>query len=305
MAVLFKKVCFIGMGLIASSLARVMRREAMAERIVGVARSEKTRRTALGLGVVDEMTDDAAAAVADADLVVLCTPVGAFESVMRKIAPFLKKGCIVSDVGSVKKHVVDVVSPLIPPDVVFVPAHPVAGTEKSGPENGFDTLFSGRWCILTPCERSTSDAVALIRAVWEKAGMNVEEMTPQTHDAVMAVVSHVPHLIAYAFVHAADTAQNEDKRDMIRFSAGGFRDFTRIAASDPVMWRDIFLENADAVLKMLDGFTDDLNALRRAIVDGDGDFLEKTFARSRAVRQKVVDARQEQPENEKRLLQKR
>lgn len=305
MTVLFEKVCFIGMGLIASSLARVMRREHLAGKIVGVARTEETAKKALALNIVDEMFDDVATAVENADLVMLCTPVGSFHKIMTQASAFLKDGCIVSDVGSVKQRVLSSVMPLIPKGVFFVPAHPVAGTEKSGPENGFDTLFEGRWGIITPCEKSSLESVEKIRTLWEKAGMNVEEMSAKRHDAVMAIVSHVPHLIAYTIVQTAIGMEQDGQEEVIRFSAGGFRDFTRIAGADPVMWRDIFLENTDAVLDVLERFSTDLEKMKRAIIDANGDVLQKTFAHSRQVRRQVVEALQDQPENEKRLLQKR
>lgn len=301
---LFDKAVIIGVGLIGSSLARVLKANGLAGKISGVARSSENRQTALDLGIADEMTDDAAEAVRDADIVFICTPVGAVGKVAEKIAPVLKKGCIVTDVGSVKASVISAVQPFLPEDVFFVPAHPVAGTEKSGPQNGFAELFDGRWCILTPVSSSNEESVSLVRKVWETAGMKVEEMTPDRHDTIMALVSHLPHLIAYTIVGTAADLEEETKEEVIKFSAGGFRDFTRIAGSDPVMWRDIFLNNSEAVLNVLQRFTEDLTALQRAIRRKEGDTLEELFRRTRNIRRRVIEAHQDQPENEKLLLKK-
>lgn len=304
MTQLFQKAVIVGVGLIGSSLARVLRQKGLASRIVGVSRSAENRETALALGVADEMTDDVASAAENADVVFLCTPVGAVGSVMKRIAPVLKKGCIITDVGSVKTAVIEAVSPELPPEARFVPAHPVAGTEKSGPANGFAELFEGRWCILTPSDDADAEAVALVRQVWEAAGMKVEIMTPERHDTVMALVSHLPHLIAYTIVGTAADLEEQTKEDVIKYSAGGFRDFTRIAGSDPVMWRDIFLNNSDAVLDVLQRFSEDLTALQRAIRWKEGAKLEDLFRRTRNIRRRVIEAHQDQPENEKLLLKR-
>ena len=304
MTQLFQKAAIIGVGLIGSSLARVLRQKGLAARIVGVSRSAENRETAVTLGIADEMTDDAAQAAKDADVVFLCTPVGAVGSVAKRIAPVLKEGCIVTDVGSVKTAVIEAVAPELPPYARFVPAHPVAGTEKSGPANGFAELFEGRWCILTPSDDADEKAVALVSRVWEEAGMKVERMTPERHDTVMALVSHLPHLIAYTIVGTAADLEEQTKEDVIKYSAGGFRDFTRIAGSDPVMWRDIFLSNSDAVLNVLQRFSEDLTALQRAIRWKEGDKLEDLFRRTRNIRRRVIEARQDQPENEKLLLKR-
>ncbi len=304
MTKLFEKVALVGVGLIGSSLARVLKKKGMAGTIAGVSRSEENRRTALELGIADEMHAGIAEAVRDADAVFLCLPVGSMGAAAEAMAPFLKPGALVTDVGSVKTKVIEAVAPVLPSGVRFVPAHPVAGTEKSGPASGFAELFEGRWCIITPTEETDSGAAALVRRVWEEAGMNVEEMTPQRHDTIMALVSHLPHLIAYTIVGTAADLEEETQEEVIKFSAGGFRDFTRIAGSDPVMWRDIFLNNADAILEVLQRFSEDLTALQRAIRKKEGDALLELFTRTRLIRRQVIEARQDQPENEKLLLKK-
>jgi cyclohexadieny/prephenate dehydrogenase len=288
----FARVALIGIGLIGSSLARVLRRDEMAQHIVACARRAETRRAALDLGVCDSATEDAAAAARGADLVVLCTPLGAYEAVARAIGPALKPGAIVTDVGSAKSCVIADVGPHLPEGVHFVPGHPVAGTEHSGPAAGFAELFEGRYCILTPPPGTEAGAVETVASMWRQAGMKVEVMAAQHHDRVLAITSHLPHLIAYTIVGTATDLEEQAMLEVVRFSAGGFRDFTRIAASDPVMWRDIFLNNRDAVLEMLGRFTEDLTALQRAIRWGEGEALEDRFARTRAIRRGVLDANQ-------------
>lgn len=303
MAVHFQKAAIVGIGLIGSSLARVLRRRGIAERIAGAARSVKTRQTALALGVVDEAFENPREAVKNADIVFVCTPVGAIAETIGGFMTALKPGAVVTDVGSVKEEIIKQTLPLLRPDIHFVPAHPVAGTEKSGPENGFAELFEGRWCILTPLAQTDRPAVSAVRAVWESAGMKVEEMSAARHDKVMALMSHLPHLIAYTIVGTAADLETETREDVIKYAAGGFRDFTRIAGSDPVMWRDIFLNNTEAVLDCLQRFSEDLTLLQKAIRQKDGAALQDWFARTRAIRREVIDARQERPENEKLLLQ--
>ncbi|MEH6403539.1 MAG: prephenate/arogenate dehydrogenase family protein [Sneathiella sp.] len=292
----FNKICFIGIGLIGSSIARAARQHGLASEIVCAARTHDTRRTALELGVVDHAYENPVDAVTDADLVIFCTPVGTYGAIAEAIAPALKKGAIVSDVGSVKKMVVDAIEPHIPDGVDFVAGHPVSGTEKSGPAAGFAELFEGRWCILTPSEKSGDAAVEKLSAFWTAIGSNVEIMEPAHHDLVLAITSHVPHLIAYNIVGTADDLEEVTQSEVIKYSAGGFRDFTRIAASDPTMWRDVFLHNKDAVLEMLGRFSEDLTALQRAIRWGDGDALFQTFSRTRAIRRQIIDAGQETAE---------
>jgi cyclohexadieny/prephenate dehydrogenase len=231
--------------------------------------------------------------VKDADLVILCSPVGSYEAIAARIAPHLKAGAILSDVGSVKGHVVDVVGPHVPAGVHFVPGHPLAGTEHSGPSAGFADLFENRWCVLTPPEGTDPEAVELLKAFWKGLGSDVEAMSPAHHDMVLAITSHVPHLVAYNIVGTVDDLEQDTKSEVIKFSASGFRDFTRIAASDPVMWRDVFLTNRDAVLEMLGRFLEDLSVLQRAVRVGDGEALETLFTRTRAVRRSIIAAGQE------------
>lgn len=301
MSVHFHQAAIIGIGLIGSSLARVLRQKGLAERITGAARSEKNRKTAVDLGVVDEAFESPSDAVREADIVFVCTPVGSVAETIGGFVPALKKGAIVSDVGSVKAEIVRQVKPHLTDSFFFVPGHPVAGTEKSGPENGFAELFEGRWCILTPEAGTNAEAVAVVREVWEQAGMKVEEMSAERHDKVMALMSHLPHLIAYTIVGTAADLETETREDVLKYAAGGFRDFTRIAGSDPVMWRDIFLNNTEAVLDCLQRFSEDLTVLQKAIRRKDGAVLQDWFSRTRKIRREVIDMRQAQPENEKLL----
>ena len=291
-APIFQRIALIGFGLIGGSIARGARAQNLAESIIATARSEKTRARVAELGIVDRVVKTNAEAVKDADLVILCIPVGACGAVAREIAAHLKPGAIVSDVGSVKGAVVKEMAPHLPDAVHFVPAHPVAGTEHSGPDSGFAELFIDRWCILTPPEGTDPAAVERLRAFWAALGARVETMTPEHHDLVLAITSHLPHLIAYTIVGTADELAQVTSSEVIKFSAGGFRDFTRIAASDPTMWRDVFLSNKDAVLEMLGEFQEDLSKLTRAIRRGDGDALFEHFTRTRAIRRGIIDAKQ-------------
>jgi cyclohexadieny/prephenate dehydrogenase len=293
MTKLFNRVALIGIGLIGSSLAHVVRKQKLAGEITGYARSEATRAKALELGLVDRIHDTAAAAVKDADLVILCSPVGTYGQLAQEIGPALKPGTILTDVGSVKGAVVRDVLPHVPPGVRFIPGHPIAGTEQSGPESGFAELFINRWCILTPLPDAAPEAVEKLVQFWRACGSNVEVMTPEHHDLVLAITSHLPHLIAYNIVSTAADLEEVTSSEVIKYSAGGFRDFTRIAASDPTMWRDVFLNNKDAVLEMLGRFSEDLSALQRAIRWGDGDMLFDVFARSRQVRRSIIAAGQD------------
>jgi cyclohexadieny/prephenate dehydrogenase len=287
----FERVAFIGIGLIGSSLARVLRRDGLAGEIVACARNETTRAKALELGLADRVTADAAEAVRGADLV-LATPLSAYAAIGAAIAPALRPGAIVTDVGSVKQAVIRDLAPSLPASVHFIPGHPVAGTEHSGPESGFAELFRDRWCILTPLPDTDAAALARLTALWEQAGMRVVTMDPEHHDKVLAMTSHLPHVIAYTIVGTATDLEDSLKSEVIKFSAGGFRDFTRIAGSDPVMWRDIFLNNREAVLEMLQRFSEDLTALQRAIRWGEGDKLEELFSRTRAIRRSIIEAKQ-------------
>jgi cyclohexadieny/prephenate dehydrogenase len=287
------RLALIGIGLIGSSIARGVRQWGLADEIVVQSRRPETVATAEQLGLGDRYTTDAAAAAEGADLVILSIPVGACGEVAEQIAPALKPGAIVSDVGSVKAAVIRQIEPCLPEGVHFVPAHPVAGTEYSGPEAGFADLFQGRWCILTPHSDTDPDAVALVRAFWQALGANVEQMPADHHDLVLAITSHVPHLIAYNIVGTAAHLEQVTQSEVMKFAAGGFRDFTRIAASDPTMWRDVFLNNREAVLEMLGRFSEDLTALQRAIRWGEGDMLFDLFTRTRAIRRGIIEAGQE------------
>ena len=288
----FSRVALIGLGLVNSSLARVLRQRAPRTEIVGCARSQATIDKATELGFVDRVTLDAAEAVEGCDLVVLGTPVGTFAPLAAKIGPHLAEGAILTDVGSVKKAVFAAVGPHVPAGVHLIPGHPVAGTEHSGPEAGFAEMFEGRWCILTPPPDADPAVVERVAALWRMAGMSVEMMTADHHDVVLAITSHLPHLIAYNIVGTVTDLEEETKEEVFKYAAAGFRDFTRIAASDPVMWRDIFLTNREAVLEMLGRFSEDLSALQRAIRRGDGAHLETLFTRTRAIRRGVIEAKQ-------------
>jgi len=289
---LFGRVALIGIGLIGSSLARVLRRDALAGHIAVCAQTRRTLDKAVELGLADSTSLDCREAVEGADLVMLCTPLGAYGDIAAAIAPCLKKGCIVSDVGSVKQVVFAEVAPRLPAGVHLVPGHPVAGTERSGPEAGFAELFHGRWCILTPGGDADPEAVDRVAELWRRAGMMIEVMDPHHHDKVLAITSHLPHLIAYTIVGTATDLEEHLQKEVIKFSAAGFRDFTRIAASDPVMWRDICLSNKEAVLEMLGRFSEDLTALRRAVRRDEADTLKDWFTRTRAIRRGVIDAKQ-------------
>ena len=289
---LFNRMCLIGIGLIGSSLARAARQQGLVGSVVTASRSATTCARALELGIVDEASPDIAAMVQGADLVVICTPLGAYGDVARTMGPHLAAGCIVSDVGSTKQGAIRDVAPHLPDGIHFVPGHPIAGTEHSGPDAGFAELFQGRWCILTPPPGTDPAAVDKVTALWRDVGSQVEIMDPQHHDQVLAITSHLPHLIAYTIVHTATELEDSLQQEVIKYSASGFRDFTRIAASDPVMWRDIFLNNREAVLEILQRFTEDLTALQRAIRWGEGDKLQELFTKTRAVRRGIIDARQ-------------
>jgi cyclohexadieny/prephenate dehydrogenase len=290
---LYDRVALIGLGLIASSMAHAMKQFGLAGEVVGYAKTEETRRIALEIGICDRVFATAGEAAAGADLVVLAVPVGAMADIAADIGPHLSQGACVTDVGSVKQAVIDAVSPHIPQGVAFVPAHPLAGTEHSGPRSGFATLFQNRWCLLTPCDQSTPDAIARLRRLWEGMGSNVDEMDAAHHDLVLAVVSHTPHLIAYTMVGVADHLRRVSNSEVIKYSASGFRDFTRIAASDPTMWRDVFLTNKEATLDILGRFTEELFVLQRAIRMGDGDHLHAYFTRTREIRRSIIEAGQD------------
>ncbi len=291
---MFKQVTIIGFGLIGSSLARAIRQNKLAHKIVCADQSRSVCETVLKLNIADEVTTDLAKGVRGSDLVVLAVPVGAMEAVADKIAGSLDKNAIVTDTGSVKTGVVKALQPRLPSYIHLVPGHPIAGTEHSGPEAGFADLFKGRWCILTPLAHTELQAVEKLTALWEGVGSNIEIMDPEHHDLVLGITSHLPHLIAFTIVGTATDLEEDLKGEVIKFSASGFRDFTRIAASDPVMWRDIFLNNKDAVLEVLQRFSEDLTALQRAIRKQDGDFLYRRFEETRGIRRAIIDAGQAQ-----------
>lgn len=293
MPVIYNKVALLGLGLIASSMALAMRQKGLAGEISGHARTAETRTTALEIGLVDSVHETAAEAVNDADLVVFCAPIGAMANLAEEVAPHLKSGATLSDVGSVKGAVFKAIGPFVPEGVHFIPGHPLAGTEHSGPRSGFASLFENRWCILTPPENTDANALKNLRALWSGMGANVEEMDSDRHDLVLAVTSHAPHLIAYTMVGVADDLQRVTESEVVNYSAAGFRDFTRIAASDPTMWRDVFLNNKEATLEILGRFTEELFDLQRAIRRGDGDRLFEYFTHTRAIRRGIIEAGQD------------
>ena len=292
---LFDTIAIVGLGLIGSSIARAARAQGAVRSIVATARSPQTRKRVVELGIADKVVETNAEAVEGADLVIVCVPVGVCGAVAKEIGPHLKAGATISDVGSVKGSIVRDMGPHLPKTVHFVPAHPVAGTEHSGPDAGFAELFMNRWCILTPPQGTDAQAVDRLAAFWRLLGANVETMTPDHHDLVLAVTSHLPHLIAYTIVGTADELETVTRSEVLKFSAGGFRDFTRIASSDPVMWRDVFLNNKEAVLEMLGRFNEDVSALTKAIRRGDGEALYEHFTRTRAIRRGIIEAGQDTP----------
>jgi len=293
MTQIYDRVALIGLGLIASSMFHAIKRAGLAGEVVGYARSPETRDIAREIGLCDRVYDSAREAVEGADLVVLCVPVGAMEQVTIDIAPALKTGATVSDVGSVKRAVIDAVAKHLPQGVHFVPAHPLAGTEHSGPTSGFAELFDDRWCIIVPDMCDDATAVARLENLWRGMGSNVDRMDADHHDLVLAVTSHTPHLIAYTMVGVADDLRRVTDSEVIKYSAAGFRDFTRIAASDPTMWRDVFLNNKEATLEVLGRFTEELFMLQRAIREGDGGHLHDYFTRTRSIRRSIIEAGQD------------
>jgi cyclohexadieny/prephenate dehydrogenase len=291
-APIFDRIAIIGFGLIGSSLARAVKAHGLARTIVACDDSADARATIERLTLADIVTDDPAAAVRDADFVVIAAPLGAYAGIAARIAPALKAGAIVSDVGSVKGPVVRDLPGLLPDGIHLVPGHPIAGTENSGPASGFETLFEGRWFIMTPPPGTDEEAVRKVGDLWRGCGSLIEIMDAQHHDKVLGITSHLPHLIAYTIVGTAADLEEDAQSEVIKFSASGFRDFTRIAASDPTMWRDVFLNNREAVLEMLQRFNEDLTALQRAIRVGDGEALFNLFTRTREIRRRIIDAHQ-------------
>ncbi len=290
---IFKRLALIGVGLIGGSVARIAtERGDLAAEVVATARTERTRDRVRALGIAHRVEPTAAQAVERADCVMLCAPVGAYAAIAAEIAPHLAPGAVLTDVGSTKQSVIRDVGPLVPPGVHFVPAHPVAGTEYSGPDAGFTTLFEGRWTLLTPLPDTDLGAVERVAELWRRCGSTVERMDPAHHDRVLAVVSHLPHLIAFTICGTADDLEDESRREVLQFAASGFRDFTRIAASDPVMWRDVFLNNREALLEMLARFTEDAQAMARAVRWGDGAYIEDKILRGRKIRRSLIELKQ-------------
>ncbi|MFQ5623571.1 MAG: prephenate/arogenate dehydrogenase family protein [Paracoccaceae bacterium] len=289
----YRHIALIGLGLIASSISLAMRRAGMGARITGYAKTPRTRATARELGLCDEVFETATEAAAGADLVILCVPVGVMSEVGREIIPAMKPGATLSDVGSVKGAVIEALAPHLGEGITFIPGHPLAGTEHSGPEAGFASLFDNRWCLLTPVPGTAPAETERLRDFWRALGAHVDVMDPEHHDLVVAVTSHAPHLIAYTMVGVADHMKRVTSSEVVKYSAAGFRDFTRIAASDPTMWRDVFLNNKQATLEILGRFTEELFALQRAIRTGDGDHLFDYFTRTRAIRRGIIEAGQD------------
>ena len=289
----FKKITIIGLGLIGGSIGLALKRAGSTAQLIGSARSQKTLDVALERNLVERVEIDIVKSVEDADLVILATPLSSFKKIILKVSHNLKPGCIVTDTGSSKLKVIEELSNVIPMGVSFIPGHPIAGTELSGPEAGFAELFDDRWCVLTPTEDTNKDALNSIRLLWEEMGSKVEIMNPEHHDRVLAITSHIPHLIAYNIVGTANDLANVTNKEVVKYSAGGFRDFTRIAASDPKMWRDIFLYNDEAVLEMLSFFSKDLMKLKKAIEEKDSDLLQTFFENTREVRKNIIDSGQE------------
>ncbi len=286
---MFNKVCIIGLGLIGSSLARIIKAKGLASEISAIDINPKVCEKGLELGIVDKATTSFSKGVEGADLIILCSPVGTMSVVAKAISNYVKPGAIITDVGSVKGSVVRDLSENLPDTVEIVPGHPIAGTEHSGPESGFVELFEGRWCILTPLPETDLRAVDKVSALWDACGAKIEIMDHKRHDLILGITSHLPHLIAYSIVDTANDLEDDTKSEVIKFSASGFRGFTRIAASDPVMWRDVFMNNQDAVLEILQRFTEDLSVLQKAIRKGDGDYLYNVFTRTRAIRREVME----------------
>jgi cyclohexadieny/prephenate dehydrogenase len=290
----FEKVCIVGLGLIGGSIGLAIKRSNISNQITGYARSNSTLERAIELGLVDSVKNNLQDAVNNSDLVILATPLSTFRELVEEMSPFLKKGCIITDTGSAKLTVIEDLKDILPNGVEFVPGHPIAGTEESGPDAGFAELFDNRWCILTPTEDNSSNAVDLVKVFWESIGSKVEIMDPMHHDKVLAITSHIPHLIAFNIVGTANNLANVTEKEVVKYSAGGFRDFTRIAASDPKMWSDIFTYNSDAVLEMLDLFSNDLAKLKAAVIKKDSDLLFSNFEKTREVRKNIIDAGQEE-----------
>ena len=290
---LFNQVSIIGLGLVGSSLALSIKKNKLAAKTLGFAKSLKTRKRARKIKLVDVVTDTLSSCVKGSDLILICTPLSTYSKIIKSIKPHLKKGVIISDVGSVKGKIIQDVKELLDKKIQFIPAHPIAGTEKSGPDAGFAELFVNRWCIITPIVGNNKKSINKIKSLWKSLGSQIEIMNPVRHDQIMAITSHLPHLIAYNIVSTAADLENVTKTDIIKYSASGFRDFTRIASSDPTMWRDIFLSNKEAVLEMMGRFSEDLSSLQKAVRWEDGDKLFQLFSKTRKIREKIIVAGQD------------
>ena len=290
---LFRQISIIGLGLIGSSLALSIKKNKLAGRTIGYAKSLNTRKKAKKLKLVDTVSDSLSECVKDSDLVLICTPLSTYSKIIKSIRSTVKKGTIISDVGSAKGKSIKLIESLLDQRIEFIPAHPIAGTEKSGPESGFAELFVNRWCIITPISGNNKKNINKIKSLWKSLGSRIEIMSPERHDKVMAITSHLPHLIAYNIVSTAADLESVTKSDIIKYSASGFRDFTRIASSDPTMWRDIFLNNKEAILEMIGRFSEDLSALQKAVRWEDGDTLFKLFSRTKKIREKIIIAGQD------------
>ena len=289
----YKKIAIIGLGLIGGSIGLAVNRYDKSIKRIGIARTQDTLDKALERGLVDEVSNQFNEILLDCDLVILATPLSSFKSIIEEILPYLKEGCVITDTGSSKTHVINVIEELIPEHINFVAGHPVAGTEMSGPEAGFAELFDNRWCILTPTEKTNKETLKGVLNFWKNLGAMTEVMTAEHHDKVLAITSHIPHLLAFNIVGTANDLANVTEKEVVKYSAGGFRDFTRIAASDPIMWRDIFISNSSAVLEMLNYFSKDLDDLKTAIENNNSDFLEDFFNKTKEVRTNIIEAGQD------------
>jgi cyclohexadieny/prephenate dehydrogenase len=290
---MFKKVCIIGCGLIGSSLGRAIKKNNLAQKIVSSNRSDEVNKKVIELNIVSESSSDTKKMVEDSDLIVIATPLSSYKDIILKIKDSINKEAILTDVGSVKESIINIVEKNIPKNISWIPSHPIAGTEESGPEAGFSELFKNRWCILTPSKQAKEKDISLLKTFWEKVGSKVDIMEPKQHDYVLSITSHIPHLIAYNIVKTTLSIQDEKKSTIVKYSAGGLRDFTRIAASNPIMWRDIFIQNKKNSLKMIDKFIENLEDLKKAIENEDGKKLEEIFTKTKQIRKDIVEAGQD------------
>ena len=290
---MFKKICIIGCGLIGSSLARAIKKNNLSEKIVSSNRSDAVNKKVVELNIVNESSSDTKKMVDDSDLIVIATPLSSYKDVILKIKDSIKKGAILTDVGSVKESIINVVEKNIPENISWIPSHPIAGTEESGPEAGFSELFKNRWCILTPSKQAKEKDISLLKTFWENVGSKVDIMEANQHDYILSITSHIPHLIAYNIVNTSLNVQDEKKSAIVKYSAGGLRDFTRIASSNPIMWRDIFIQNKKNTSNMIDKFIENLEDLKKAIVTEDGVKLEKIFTKTKEIRKDIVEAGQD------------